>query len=152
MATTCTNLSWGYVLEWRYECPTPCSQCHSLSLQTFSIFSAFYTIMLSYCKFCFFYICLRFSYSVFCDYLNRNLTFCDTYFAFLLHLHPTPQLAVPLFTSVSSWSIIEYSDLQILPKSLMHLLTLSVMVECKCFHIVFFFLSDSVLLPSFILL
>ncbi|XP_063189011.1 dnaJ homolog subfamily C member 24 isoform X1 [Chroicocephalus ridibundus] len=38
----------------------------------------------------FFHICLRFSYSVPCDYLNWNLTFRHTYFAFLLHLFLLP--------------------------------------------------------------
>lgn len=84
------------------------------------------------------------------DYLNWNLTFCDTYFAFLLHLFPAP-LAVPLFTLLSSCGIMEYLDFQLLPRSLMNLLALSVMVECKCLH-TGFLSSDSALFLSVILL
>uniref|UniRef100_A0A8C3K6K9 DnaJ heat shock protein family (Hsp40) member C24 n=1 Tax=Calidris pygmaea TaxID=425635 RepID=A0A8C3K6K9_9CHAR len=53
-----------------------------------------YIIMYSYCKFLFFYICLRYGCSVPCNYLHWNLTFCDVYFAFLRHLF-LPHLLAP---------------------------------------------------------
>lgn len=153
MAVTCTDLSSGYVLDWRYECFLVLSafHCHikhfpsSSASSTFPLFFFSSDLVILFCDYLLFFhfsasscqSCLpRVGWSPFPALLSWTGTWlCDTYFAFS-HFPPHPCLQLPFCLDTDHFSPGSLFGIQlillfwILPEFLRHLTALFTIIEC----------------------